>query len=211
MLGHIQRRRVVFFDLDGTLHKQDIFGSFIIYLLINYPLNIIVLLLLLPVIALGLVIKGFSARFPMSLLLWSLTVGRNEHLSSIIEKEFVKLFKSHIKIFPIVQKELINYLNDDTDVWIITGSPQKLVEDIYCDFPFFKRVNLIASVMERRWGGLVLKTRCLGYEKVIQLEKKIGAPLKLYSGYSDSKKDDPLLVFCQKRWRVTPCGILKKI
>ena len=30
-------RRVVFFDLDGTLHQQDMFGSFLRYLLRHRP------------------------------------------------------------------------------------------------------------------------------------------------------------------------------
>ncbi|ELO02759.1 hypothetical protein SEEE1831_04651, partial [Salmonella enterica subsp. enterica serovar Enteritidis str. 13183-1] len=38
-----------------------------------------------------------------------------------------------------------------------------------------------------------------GHEKVAQLERKIGTPLRLYSGYSDSKQDNPLLYFCQHR------------
>ena len=32
-------------------------------------------------------------------------------------------------------------------------------------------------------------------KKVTQLEQKIGAPLRLYSGYSDSEQDNPLLSF----------------
>jgi phosphatidylglycerophosphatase C len=46
--------------------------------------------------------------------------------------------------------------------------------------------------------------------KVTQLERQIGAPLSLYSGYSDSKQDNPLL-FCQHRWRVTPRGELQQL
>ncbi|MDI4701298.1 hypothetical protein MJI37_21625, partial [Salmonella enterica subsp. enterica serovar Cerro] len=40
---------------------------------------------------------------------------------------------------------------------------------------------------------------------------KIGTPLRLYSGYSDSKQDNPLLYFCQHRWRVTPHGELQQL
>jgi phosphatidylglycerophosphatase C len=46
---------------------------------------------------------------------------------------------------------------------------------------------------------------------VVQLEQKIGAPLQLYSGYSDSEQDNPLLHFCQHRWRVTPQGDLHQL
>ncbi|MXP50824.1 acid phosphatase AphA [Pantoea sp. SoEX] len=203
---------MIFFDLDGTLHKQDIFGSFILYLIIHNPLNILLVLLLSPLILMGFIVMGFNACFPMSLLLWSITFGRNENSLLQKEKEFVRLFRSRIKIFPIVQKKLIDYLNDNNDVWIITGSPQSLVEQIYFDFSFFGKINLIASKMTSNyWGGRILQMRCIGNEKVIQLEKKIGKPLKLHSGYSDSKKDDPLLFFCQERWRITSIGKIKKI
>jgi phosphatidylglycerophosphatase C len=67
------------------------------------------------------------------------------------------------------------------------------VEQVYRDTAWLPRVNLIASRMERRCGGWVLTLRCLGHEKVVQLEQKIGAPLQLYSGYSDSEQDNPLL------------------
>ncbi|EJU0585196.1 phosphatidylglycerophosphatase C, partial [Escherichia coli] len=47
-------RRVVFFDLDGTLHQQDMFGSFLRYLLRRQPLNALLVLPLLPIIAIAL-------------------------------------------------------------------------------------------------------------------------------------------------------------
>jgi phosphatidylglycerophosphatase C len=65
--------------------------------------------------------------------------------------------------------------------------------------------------MARGFGGWVLPLRCLGHEKVTQLERHIGAPLQLYSGYSDSNQDNPLLSFCQHRWRVTPRGELQQL
>ncbi|KDV27880.1 hypothetical protein BU56_27850 [Escherichia coli O145:H25 str. 07-3858] len=60
----------MFFDLDGTLHQQDMFGSFLRYLLRRQPLNALLVLPLLPIIAIALLIKGRAARWPMSLLLW---------------------------------------------------------------------------------------------------------------------------------------------
>ena len=71
-------RRVVFFDLDGTLHQQDMFGSFLRYLLRRQPLNALLVLPLLPIIAIALLIKGRAARWPMSLLLWGCTFGHSE-------------------------------------------------------------------------------------------------------------------------------------
>ncbi|MDU1678432.1 MAG: phosphatidylglycerophosphatase C [Klebsiella pneumoniae] len=175
----------MFFDLDGTLHQQDMFGSFLRYLLRHLPLNLLLVVAMGPVILAGLAVSGRAARWPMSLLLWATTFGRREAVLKRLEAEFVG--------------------------WLITGSPQSLVEQVYRDTLWLPRVNLIASRTARRWGGWVLTLRCLGHEKVVQLEKKIGAPLRLYSGYSDSEQDNPLLGFCQHRWRVTPQGELQQL
>ncbi|QBG07004.1 acid phosphatase AphA [Klebsiella huaxiensis] len=205
-------RRVVFFDLDGTLHQQDMFGSFLRYVLRHQPLNTLLVLPLLPVILAGLLLNGRAARWPMSLLLWATTFGRSERHLKRLEASFVHWFRQHVTAFPVVQSRLTDYLTStDADVWLITGSPQSLVEQVYFDTAWLPRVNLIASRMERRCGGWVLTLRCLGNEKVAQLEQKIGAPLRLYSGYSDSEQDNPLLYFCQHRWRVTPQGDLQQL
>ncbi|HHQ4053521.1 MULTISPECIES: phosphatidylglycerophosphatase C [unclassified Citrobacter] len=205
-------RRVVFFDLDGTLHQQDMFGSFLRYLLRRQPLNALLVLPLLPIIALGLLIQGRAARWPMSLLLWGCTFGRSEARLKSHQTDFVRWFRQHVTAFPAVQQRLTTYLlSSDADIWLITGSPRSLVEQVYFDTPWLPRVNLIASQIERGYGGWVLPLRCLGHEKVTQLERHIGAPLRLYSGYSDSKQDNPLLSFCQHRWRVTPRGELQQL
>ncbi|MCW0310325.1 Phosphatidylglycerophosphatase C [Pantoea ananatis] len=211
MTNDIQRR-VVFFDLDGTLHQQDMFGTFMRYLLRRRPLNLLLVVPLLPVVGAGLLFKGRAARWPMSLLLWSITFGRSEATLLQLEAEFAQWFRQRVKAFPVVQKRLSEYLSsDDADVWLITGSPQSLVEQVYYDSAFLPRVKLIASQMQPGLGGRILKMRCLGHEKVVQLEEQIGTPLQLYSGYSDSKQDNPLLFFCQHRWRVTPCGELQQL
>ncbi|MDL4912617.1 MAG: phosphatidylglycerophosphatase C [Enterobacterales bacterium endosymbiont of Blomia tropicalis] len=206
------QRRVVFFDLDGTLHQQDMFGTFMRYLLRRKPLNLLLMVPLLPVVGLGLLLKGRAARWPMSLLLWSITFGRSERTLLQLEAEFAQWFRLRVRAFPVVQQRLTDYLNsDDADVWLITGSPQALVEQVYYDSAFLPRVKLIASQMQRGAGGRILAMRCLGHEKVAQLEEKIGTPLQLYSGYSDSKQDNPLLFFCQHRWSVTPGGELQQL
>ncbi|MRS14636.1 acid phosphatase AphA [Enterobacteriaceae bacterium RIT691] len=205
-------RRVVFFDLDGTLHQQDMFGSFIRFLLWRHPLNVLLVLFLLPIVATALLIKGRAARWPMSLLLWGATFAHSEARLKATEAAFVQAFRQRVTTFPAVHARLTEYLTStDADVWLITGSPKQLVEQVYFDTPWLPRVNLIASLLERRYGGWVLTLRCLGHEKVVQLEQKIGAPLSLWSGYSDSNQDNPLLGFCQHRWRVTPKGQLQQL
>ncbi len=159
-------RRVVFFDLDGTLHQQDMFGSFLRYLLRHLPLNLLLVVPMGPVILAGLAVSGRAARWPMSLLLWATTFGRREAVLKRLEAEFVGWFRHHVTAFPVVHARLTAYLTStDADVWLITGSPQSLVEQVYRDTLWLPRVNLIASRTARRWGGWVLTLRCLGHEK----------------------------------------------
>ncbi|GKW43932.1 phosphatidylglycerophosphatase C [Pectobacterium parvum] len=207
-----REQRIVFFDLDGTLHQQDMFGSFLRFLLRRLPLNLVLVVPLLPIIGLGLLIRGRATRWPMSWLLWAITFGRDEDELVQLEKQFVGAFRHDVIPFPQVQQRLKTYLEDsEAQVWLVTGSPQRLVEQVYHDSPFLPGVRLMGSQITRRYGGWVLTLRCLGHEKVAQMEQRLGAPLKLYSGYSDSKQDNPLLYFCEHRWRVTPEGSLQQL
>lgn len=207
-----QARRVVFFDLDGTLHQQDMFGSFLRFLLWRMPQNLVLVVPLLPVIGLGLLIGGRATRWPMSLLLWAITFGHSEARLRDLELQFVTWFRSIVTAFPVVQMRLNEYLDKhNAEVWLITGSPQRLVEQVYSGSAFLPRVRLVGSRIARRNGGWVLPLRCLGTQKVVELEQRLGSPLKLYSGYSDSKQDNPLLFFCEHRFRVSKEGELQQL
>lgn len=212
MINKPPARRVVFFDLDGTLHKEDMFGSFLRFLLRHLPLNLMLVLPLLPVVGVGMLVRGRAARWPVSLLLWAMTCGRSEAGLKALEQRFVTDFRRRVTAFPVVQMRLRHYLDEqDAQVWLITGSPERLVEQVYQDSAFLPQVHLIGSRIARRYGGWVLTVRCLGKQKVLQLEQRLGSPLKLYSGYSDSQQDNPLLFLCEHRWRVSKQGELQQL
>ncbi|VTR31462.1 HAD hydrolase, family IF [Serratia fonticola] len=138
-----QAQRVVFFDLDGTLHQEDMFGSFLRFLLRHLPLNLVLVVPLLPIIGLGLLIGGWATRWPMSLLLWAMTFGRSEARLKALEAKFVDYFRRKVTAFPVVQMRLRQYLDaQDAQVWLITGSPERLVEQVYRDSAFLPRVRL---------------------------------------------------------------------
>ena len=205
-------RRVVFFDLDGTLHQQDMFGCYLRYLLRHLPCNFPLVISILPVVIVGLILNGRSARWPVSLLLWSMTFGRSEQHLQQLEKEFARQFRLSVTPFPEVQQRLHDYLLDnETEVWLVTGSPLTLVEQVYSDTSWLPKVKTIGSKMSRAFGGRILTLRCLSHEKVAQLEQHLGKPLQFYSGYSDSVLDFPVLKFCQHRFRVTTQGELETL
>ncbi len=130
----------------------------------------------------------------MSLLLWGCTFGHNEARMQALQAYFVRWFLDNVTAIQLVQQRLSNYLlSSDADIWLITCSTQPLVEAVYFDTPWMRRVNVIASQIQRGDGGWVWTMRCLGPEKVAQLERQIGTPLRLYRGYSDSNLDNPRL------------------
>ncbi len=207
-----QHQRTVFFDLDGTLHQQDLFGRFLRHLVKSLPLNLLLVIPLLPLIGIGLLVGGRSCRWPVSLLLWAMTAGQNEARLKWLEAQFVEDFKQQVVPFPQVQQRLAEYIDDEnTQVWLLTGSPQRLVEQVYADSFFLNKVNLIGSQVTRAYGGWIITMRCLSKEKVNQLELRLGKPLVLYSGYSDSIQDDPVLSRCQYAWRVDADGNLSPL
>lgn len=201
----------VFFDLDGTLHREDLFGCFLFFLVRHLPLNLPLALIVLPVVASGLLICGRSSRWPVSLLLWGMTLGRTPERLQQLTQNFARDFRQRMTLFPQVQAQLEHWLQEsDTEVWLITGSPEHLVRLVYADVPWFSSVQLIGSLISPGKGGLLMKRRCLGDEKVVQLVQRIGTPLTLHSGYSDSDRDSPLLVCCQYRWRISRDGALTR-
>lgn len=115
------------------------FGTFMRYLLRRQPLNALLVLPLLPVIGIALLVKGRAARWPMSLLLRGCTFGHSEARLKQLEQDFAQWFRGHVAAFPVVQARLNGYLDaNDADIWLITGSPQTLVEQVYFDTPGYR-------------------------------------------------------------------------
>lgn len=72
----------------------------------------------------------------MSLLLWGCTFGHSEARLQTLQADFVRWFRDNVTAFPLVQEQLTTYLlSSDADIWLITGSPQPLVEAVYFDTP----------------------------------------------------------------------------
>ncbi len=205
-------RRVVFFDLDGTLHQQDMFGTFMRYLLRRQPLNALLVLPLLPVIGIALLVKGRAARWPMSLLLWGCTFGHSEARLKQLEQDFAHWFRGHVAAFPVVQARLTSYLDaNDADIWLITGSPQTLVEQVYFDTPWLPRVNLIATQIARGYGGWVLTLRCLGHEKSGAAGETHRYAAASLQRLQRQQAGQPAALFLPAPLRVTPLGELQQL
>ncbi len=73
------------------------------------PPNALLVLPLLPIIGIGLLVKG-AARWPMSLLLWGCTFGHSETRLQAHQADFVRWFRANVTAFPVVQ-ELSDHLS----------------------------------------------------------------------------------------------------
>lgn len=116
------------FDLDGTLHQQDMFGSFALFTA-SPAAECVTCPAVVADHSHCVIDKGRAARWPMSLLLWGCTFGHNEARLQALQADFVRWFRDNVTAFPLVQERLTTYLlSSDADIWLITGSPQPLVE-----------------------------------------------------------------------------------
>lgn len=62
--------------------------------------------------------------------------GHSEARLQTLQADFVRWFRDNVTAFPLVQERLTTYLlSSDADIWLITGSPQPLVEAVYFDTP----------------------------------------------------------------------------
>src|SRR5476649_1620655 len=142
------------------------FGTFMRFLLWRMPQNLLLVVPLLPVVGLGMLVQGRATRWPMSLLLWSITFGHREAKLKDLELRFVNWFRQKVVVFPVVQMRLRDYIeNHDAEVWLITGSPENLVQQVY-NTPFFgPGVPWVGGGGARGKGGGFLPFRCRGGEK----------------------------------------------
>ncbi len=110
------------FDLDGTLHQQDMFGSFTLFTA-SPTAECVTCSAVVADHSHCVIDKGRAARWPMSLLLWGCTFGHNEARLQALQADFVRGFRDNVTAFPLVQERLTTYLlSSDADIWLITGS-----------------------------------------------------------------------------------------
>jgi phosphatidylglycerophosphatase C len=191
----------VFFDLDGTLHKGDIFRGYVKFLA---PKNFPRLALLFPLILTGLILYVLSPdkRWSLNLLLWPLTWLITDTKRIELELEFIKNFKKNIQEIPFAREATSRHLDRGGLAYVISGSPEHLICAIYDDLLLHDNVQLIGSRMGKRAGAYLLRERCVCAEKPRMLMRNAGSPMPFDFGYSDSEKDIPMLNLCARKYKV---------
>jgi phosphatidylglycerophosphatase C len=197
----------VFFDIDGTLHRGDIFKQYVQMLaLASWPRTLVVFPLLVVALATYLAIpdRTWSLNFVLSLL----TFGRSREDLKQLESKFVAEFQNRLYPFRDVLDRLSAYAKDGREVFLISGSPEHLVKSIYPELLGLGKVEVIGSQLAWTFGCFLIRERCVCDNKVRMLNQRIGRHITLHAGYSDSKKDFPLLRICRHRYRVSRQGAI---
>lgn len=190
----------VFFDLDGTLHKEDLLAALVKYLFTKRKWNLLFFLPILPLVF--LIYRCFPTRkFSLNGLLFFLSFG----CSTSEMERYITDFKRQFTLTPLpqVQQALQHHLASQEQIWIISGSPVELISHFYADLLQQPNVHLIGSSLEHRYGAILLKERCLAENKVKMLDERVQPPIQFDIGYSDSMTDLPMFKRCKQAMWIT--------
>lgn len=200
----------IFFDIDGTLHKEDIFLEFIQFSISKRLFNIV---LFFPLILLFLLIylvnnKGvFALNAILFLIFWG---AKPNHVECMID-EFCCLFIQKMTLFKPVFDVLNNHLLNGDNIVLISGTPMALIEKIYPQFFENKNMTVIASITVKKYFSFYLEDRCIYKNKKVMLNKKFNRDVRFLCGYSDSLSDISILSLCENPYLVDKYGNINKM
>ena len=205
----MEQPRYAFFDFDGTLICQDSFLTLLKKTLKQNPWRISLLFLLSPLLVVTFIFK-LEKSFAKSVILWSLTVGKNKRecarfLRNILTLECNDIwFQEAIPTFEQLKKEGI-------EIVIVTASGQTWVRGMLKEkYQNFKIV--IGTKLKFFAGGVVLKSKnCFNEEKIIRIHQMLGNNFIWHSAWSDHVADLPMLLKSQTRFIICPKEKHKKI
>ena len=202
--------KYIFFDIDGTLHKEDIFFDFIQFSLKRRIVNTVVFLPLLILFGLCYVIQPRS-KIPLNIILFFIFLGsKKKKIKQMIEC-FCHFFLSYYTPFYDVTNLLEKHLNNGNHVVIISGSPMEFLKIIYPHFFKNQNITIIASKTQYALFSFFLKERCIFLNKKKMLDAYFKMDMEFYEGYSDSSMDMPILIRCKSAFWVDEVGHVKKI
>lgn len=205
MLNHAKQilMKHIFFDLDGTLHKEDILREFIKYLIKNRKLNLFFFFPLLPFAFLIYKILP-TKKWSLNCLLFLITFGS----SRLDTEQYLTHFKSVFIPTALlnVQEVLKQHIEKQDKIWIISGSPVELIEIFYSDLLKHPQINLIGSHFTYKYRAILLKERCIAQDKVKMLDRKVHPQIQFDIGYSDNMSDLPIFRRCNQAVKISKDG-----
>ncbi|RKR70743.1 haloacid dehalogenase-like hydrolase [Otariodibacter oris] len=198
--------KYIFFDIDGTLHKEDAFKAFIRYLIGKRWGNLVIFF---PFILVGFLLHKMlpTGKFGINLVFFFLGIGSSLQKRGEYAEEFSSTFTYHP--FPDVVAKFSEYLNKGYHVVLISGSPKILIQHIYKEWLEHDNVTLIAS--ELSLADFKLHSRCMAHHKLEMLDEHFQRAIYFEAGYSDSLSDLPVLTRCKFSFKVTEQGKIEPI
>ena len=190
-----QNNQFVFFDIDGTLHQQDLFLSFIGYTLKKRWL---ISLLLLPPTLLGVLIYFLFNRHSIGLniILYAAFFGLTPpNINQLIDDFYHKFYPKLIIHHKVIDR-LSHHLHQGDIVFLISGSPKEILHKFYQPLIHQPNIVLIASSLQPKYCSHILYERCYRHQKVIMADAYYQKTLYFRCGYSDSKDDLPIFERC---------------
>lgn len=195
----------VFFDIDGTLHKEDIFLEFIKCSIKERLLNSVIFL---PIIFISFLIYlvNTKGKFGLNLILFFLFLGISESQLGTLTEKFCKSFSLKMTPFDNALKQLEFHKANGDQVIFISGTPVEFIKQIYPSFFNTTNFEVIGSITRRNFGSFYLDERCIYKNKKTMLNNRFNAVLNFSHGYSDSLSDLPILTLCDKAYLVDKDG-----
>ncbi|MDH2997562.1 hypothetical protein A1D22_07485 [Pasteurellaceae bacterium LFhippo2] len=196
----------IFFDIDGTLHKEDIFFSFILFLAKKRIFNTLIFFpLLLQAVVLHLIFA--KGKIGINLALFCLTLGTNQTKQKQLIAEFTQQFK--LTPFPKVISKLQQHLSQQQQIFLISGSLEPLIKPLYSELLAHRNVKLICSHITHKSYAMWLSERCYAENKVKMLDRFFPNQISFEIGYSDSLSDKPIFERCEKIVLIDKSGEMK--
>ncbi|WGL60008.1 HAD-IB family phosphatase [Pigmentibacter sp. JX0631] len=198
----MEKIRYAFFDFDGTLISKDSFLIILKKIISNEPYRLFLLLLWTPFL-LATAIFRLDKTFAKSVILWSLTVGKDKKLCAQFLRNILAT-ESNSLLFTEVIPTFQQLKSQGIEIVIVTASGQTWVRGMLHGKVQNIRL-IIGSELTYFAGGVILKSKnCYQAEKIKRIEKILGTNIEWHSGWSDHIADLPMLSLAKERHIICP-------
>ena len=169
-------KRVVLFDLDGTLTRLDSFPVFLAWALLYRPWRIVAVIGAVPALAAFWRKHGAASSAKQALL--RAAVGKlTQAQARGIVRSFV-LWVLPLLLRPRVVERLRAHRDAGDRVWIVSGSLQLLCEQLALHWHIEGALGTELEVADGRVSGRFKGLNCVGAEKVRRLRAALGNTLQ---------------------------------
>ncbi len=179
----------VLMDFDGTVTMFDSLFGYFIYTMKRKPLRGLVLLFVSPVIA-AFWFMPISHRVVVSVLFWICTVGSSQKSIVNYLREYGKYLISNRKYNEHIVQRLEQHIKAGHYIFVISASPAIWIRIVLRGLGF-ENIRVIGSCMQFFCGGVVMKKRNVGAEKIHCISTQTN--MQWHYAYSDNISDMPML------------------